>query len=767
MRIKIFIFFLLVFSVQCHALADSNFKTKECNNVHLHINKTVFFSGESVAFRAYVLDHSNQKIVLQKRNIIVRLFNHEGESIASKVVSYDLLGGFNSIELKESIESGVYFLNASLESKNGDNCGKSFIQEIKIFGNSSNPPLIDCTKQFYELNLLPNSKDLIALFLNNIYFQVNSNISIPSIESKVELYENDGKLIAETKTNNFGIGKISFIPQKLSKYYLKAELKDTTLIKFLPKITNSNFSLNINQNPLKEYFTVSVKANSELNKVITDSLTLVIHNSKAEYKETFSFDEVESSKELLLSNKNFPYGIISVSIVKNSKKIINKSFFNHSNQPPPKFSIKQTHYDTDTVSFNIQNADSLVNHFSISILPIKSKAVSNRKSLPYSLYLNNRLSIEYLPPEFYNFNFNHKSRYELDFLIQEFNDENKQIEYCYGFNIVGFINDKKLANKNNNVLLQSLGDGIFSSTKLNNENGFYFSGLKLYKDKRVHLSIINENGQLTDSKSNFHFNVQHAGKTNDIKNLSKKYYFRNKELSKYFNYSPLITNDVSGLIELNEVVVSTNKLKYEKYISGLYYGRQIDSTHNGYATLGNFLSTYGYQRTYIAPTSQSLPGQDGWVFVKRKADGSVLYPNIILDGISPTNLDAILDTPIASIDEVYFNRNGRYDPGTFIVFSKIASTTQSSQLGYYELDDGFDVIKKYNVPFYSSYDNEFFNDLGIFYWNPNLVVNENGIVSFKFAHFGHKKFRFIIEGFNSDGEITYWDSSVGNGVELQ
>tara|TARA_R110002020_G_C16310693_1_gene773815 strand:- start:1014 stop:3353 length:2340 start_codon:yes stop_codon:yes gene_type:complete len=771
MKISVFFLIFLEFVLidSCLAFcADPANLSFDCNNVHLHLNKTVFIAGESVAFRAYVYEPSKKIVVMDNRNVVVVLLNNEGETIAEKVVSYNVMDGYNSIGLNASIVSGNYFLRAYLESKNGASCGLPFVQEIKVYGKVSSGSKIPY-KNSYELKVLPEAITLVDSILNKIAFKITSFDSYPIKNHEIELVEVDGVIISKTRTNSTGMGTFSFIPKGDTKYYLKAELKDTVLIKYLPTTLESGYLLDINHNLFQGYFTVSIKSKRNITGDFQDPLKLVIGSNGSEYQENFKLGPNLSHKELLLYYKDFPYGILHASIGNGKINILTRSFFNHFNRPKNNITVQQTQIDKDSVSYNISNIinDSSVNRYSISVFPMHTISQENRKSLAYSLYLNDRLDNQLLPPEFYGFNFNNnKSKHELDLLLQNYGEKadhkEKDIEYNYGYDLVGFINDGKLIGRDRSVLLQSMADGIFSSVKLL-DNNFYFSGVKIYKKKKVHLSLVTENGQIMESSAFFHFSIQKSGKYNN-NNLEVPTYsiFKNSELSEDTGYKPLISDDWKELIELDEVVVVSDDLKYKKFVPGLYYGRQIDSTQYSYISLGNFLSTYGYQRTYLPPTAQSLPGRDGWVFIKRKANGSILFPTIILDGISYWDIDSILDMPISTIDEVYFNRNGRHDPGTFIIFSQKGSRDQSIDNGYYGLDDGFDFVEKYSVPSYSPYGDELFNDLGILYWEPNLVENEYGNATFKFAHNGHKEVRIVIEGVGSNGRMIYWDSFLGN-----
>ena len=71
----------------------------------------------------------------------------------------------------------------------------------------------------------------------------------------------------------------------------------------------------------------------------------------------------------------------------------------------------------------------------------------------------------------------------------------------------------------------------------------------------------------------------------------------------------------------------------------------------------------------------------------------------------------------------------------------------------YELKEGFEPVKKFYTPKYTSYLSNEFENFGTIHWVPELKTDENGIATFKILNTLQNNINFYIEGMGSDGSL--------------
>ena len=78
----------------------------------------------------------------------------------------------------------------------------------------------------------------------------------------------------------------------------------------------------------------------------------------------------------------------------------------------------------------------------------------------------------------------------------------------------------------------------------------------------------------------------------------------------------------------------------------------------------------------------------------------------------------------------------------------------------------FNSSKKFYVPNYSNYNNEFYNQFGVVDWLPINSIDDDGNVSIKFKNNGNTEFRLFIEGITSEGEFIFEEKTISFNQEI-
>ena len=112
------------------------------------------------------------------------------------------------------------------------------------------------------------------------------------------------------------------------------------------------------------------------------------------------------------------------------------------------------------------------------------------------------------------------------------------------------------------------------------------------------------------------------------------------------------------------------------------------------------------------------------------------------------------------IDEIYYLKQSRplrcSDGGFFVVFTNenygnrsIAEVDKNSKV--FTIENGHDIPKAFVRPDYFALDNDAFKKYGIIGWVPEIISNEQGVISFKIPDDGQRQLKLHLEGFGEEG----------------
>jgi hypothetical protein len=221
--------------------------------------------------------------------------------------------------------------------------------------------------------------------------------------------------------------------------------------------------------------------------------------------------------------------------------------------------------------------------------------------------------------------------------------------------------------------------------------------------------------------------------------------------------------------ELDEVVVTSNatleKRKKQNELSSGRFGRISvvdEQDEKSYTTLWNYLSFKAWN--ILDPKEFGPNGPRNLVdSIQRGGPSSI---NFFLDDVLLTDL-ALLDAFFLSdIDFIEVNRFGvndglRSPKGLIKIYTKDPSRKYFSKktTKAYEFPLTFSEQKKFYVPKYRYYNDDFYKHFGTIDWKPNLVADATGNISIKIAK-PEVPLTLFIEGIANDGSFILEEKSI-------
>jgi hypothetical protein len=198
-------------------------RTHEKQRVYLVTDKSVFINGESIWFKAFLLNSISQRINTSSKFLFVDLVNEKDSVI--KVVILDAYNKLlnSRIILPESIPTGYYWLRAytrqMAESDVNSICVKPIYIVNKIDENNFSKSIKKSGGQdtLPTINFYPEGGTIITGINSAISIQASHLDGMPlSIDGEVK--DEHGVAVAHFKTNNAGFGKVDFEPSGYRKY---------------------------------------------------------------------------------------------------------------------------------------------------------------------------------------------------------------------------------------------------------------------------------------------------------------------------------------------------------------------------------------------------------------------------------------------------------------------------------------------------------------------------------------------------------------------
>lgn len=762
MKNKKLFFFLLLSSIAITFGQDNSYSKSivrlkyedyfklDRQKIHLHLNKSKFAAGEHIWFSVYIFNKKKNTLDKQSQYVYVELLNSSGEIVENKCILYTNGIGYSDFFLKTDLTTGTYYLRGYTQEMNNFIEDESSVFKFEIINFESSQALASETNlEHINIKIEPEGGNFVQNIFSSAAIRFYNNQGSPVIPDSVLLTKSDNKNQSIIKVDSLGIGLFSFIPKENTSYNISAFISTKVYTKKVPEAKSTGYSLAVDNDYSKKKILVTVNSNE---KTQTKNLSLYIHKDG-------NINSIplgnKPKHEMVIPYKFLFSGINTITVFENdSVPIAERLVFIPPNITKITPSLLSQKADNDSLTLLIKTLEpnEKLNNLSITIVPQSKFPKQATTSIQKSFFLAN------VSPELsellknYPFIEKESARHELDKILivngqgkyKWKNILNRKIENTtnYMSSIDGYVNLFKAKNDSLSVLLYSKENGLFEQTDLKKDLTFQFNKLALAKDSKFTLTIINRKGKPV--YGNFFFVEKPIVKPYNKSFESKQDSLTTTETAK---------NLFSNVQILDEAIVKGNRLKRQELLrGGQFYGRKVDSTFNGLTTLGSFMKTKFLTSTYV-PNDYPDPRRAGTVQLSRINEFS--FPSVVFDGVFSAYAMIYAGVLIEDLDEIYYRKSSRTDPGLFIVFSKASFKTpklieRDKNSKDFLVKNGYHLPQPFTKSIYFDLNGQEFQNYGIISWHPNLQANKKGIVSIKIPIDYKGKMNVRAEGFNED-----------------
>ena len=151
---------------------QAHFKTSEEEAVFVHLNKTTYLAGEEIWFKSYIFNKRNEEISRISTNLYVGLYNAEGIQVSKKLFRIRNGSANGNLALKDSLNSGKYYVKAATQQMLDAKSSDVFIEEINIYGKQiATQQLKNDGAEKYDIQFLPEGGHMVQNVENTIAFK--------------------------------------------------------------------------------------------------------------------------------------------------------------------------------------------------------------------------------------------------------------------------------------------------------------------------------------------------------------------------------------------------------------------------------------------------------------------------------------------------------------------------------------------------------------------------------------------------------------------
>jgi hypothetical protein len=749
----------------------------------LHTNKTTYFSGEKIWWKAYVVSDFNNKATTNTTNLYVNFYDS-----TKKLISHQLFHCIDgkasgALSLAKTLKTGRYYIH--VDTKWNKNFEAAYIVPVDIVHTKtdkvkSNTEIVQVDKEEVKMDFYPESGALLAGVLNTVFFTTKKGKRFIAGAKGCIINNRTRDTVSKFKSNRHGNGFFRLRYQANESYtailesagatqeFILEQQKDVGVViqkKGILEDNSHQFSLKISKAIAKRYHKRTLFAT-------------VHRNGKLLYVLPVQIDKRHRSYGLTILEENLFKGINTLTVFNDTNTIIaERSFFN-SKIEQIDVEVVQNRQSKDSISLDFKLKEGIASNLSISVLPQQSKMNKNATHI-----LSAFLAAPYLsfPVDANLFFKNTISEREKDILLQVqkiktprkviLTAESKPVyKKETGLSIRGKINTTSKNLKDHKVLLSSTENEIIVLTDIKTDQSFEFNHLNLKAQSNYKLALLNEKGEFVDA--GFYLYKKENYKVDSLLVYSEQATkIIEKQVAANLNTNAyVIPIDKSSQL-LNEIVIK-GKSKGEKIVEELYpnmpnelgngFSKKIEINEQDVLnnTVLEFLNNQPGVSTVESYTAAS-------VVIHRSAFSSLTGSNealIIFNG-TPTDAKTLLGMSLEEVKSIKINALGagyglRGGKGVVIIELKKGMDAYVRKPNKYyfssKIDLGFSssdtTYEAFNSVFSSKLSRSHFETLD---WVPNLDLQPDTTSILQVYRGTHKKLTLFINGMNNQGQLIY------------
>lgn len=744
------------------AVTDYFFLERE--NIHVHFDKNVFMTDESVWFKGYVFHRKKNIPFFNTINIYATLMDDQGKTVSTQLI-YGNIGSFSgSFKLGNQLKSGKYYLQFYTNWMNNFTEDESAVYEISVInqGTGAGNALAKADPSKINIEFRPEGGTLVYEVANSIGINVSDCNHNPLPVSVINIVDSTGKKIKEVQINKLGYGKFDLPAVSTMGYKAVVTIDDIKHEQTLPLAQPKGIALEINNYAVADKTIVKIRTN----KATFDSFTgkplyILIHQDDKVAIFDINFNDKKLEQTLVIPNTELFDGINNIRLIDGDiNELAERIIYNYP-QPGLNATITNAGQTAEKIEYtgkvNYPNMN-----LSISVLPENTISFDDSNDIFGSFLIQPYIDTKNKVAGKYYFSMLSKGKlYELDLYLINQKSKYKwnnilknppKITHTFdmGLTLKATIPASGGDTRYSKVRLYSLTSAIDETTTVSDKREFIFNNMIIPDSTYVNFTLLKKGSQPKEL-------------TLLPQLLNARQRFNKTFIPQPRCYTPLASNSTPEKlnvykehIELEEVKIEGNALKYaSSFGNGYLQGYKISETKaNMYQTLINFIKTYGGFR---------VEDSDGTLKIYSRTVNSINAaqsgPIIYVDNVQLVDYSMLSIIQMGEVDEIYMSSTAivpsvrNYMGVIKIYLKKIIPGKRKGTTPEIMIKNGFEkVVPFQNIVYNTTYDKGFDN-FGVIDWEPTIMTDENGNFKLSIPKIYRKPIKVLIEGFSADGKL--------------
>lgn len=788
--VGVFIFVFLIFNANAQNI-DTTLakyaKEYEPERMYLHYDKSSYFPGETIWFKAYLM-----KSIFpddESKTVYVDWSNENGQLLFHTVCAVDDAATFGQFKIPDNYDG--QFIHVKAYTKWMLNFDSVFLYNKDVRIISKNKDAIILKKAVTpEIHFFPEGGDINMGVTNKIAFKANDQYGEPILINGV-IKDNAGSFIDSLHIIHDGMGYFFVRPTEGETFVATWEdNNEKTFTTSLPAIFNEGVALHVTISGNRRNFSVSAAPASV--SVIND-----VHIVGTMYQQMiFNLDEQlkDGTVEGSIPTESLPSGILTITVFDKEWKPLAERITYVNNEEysfHPEISVATSGLDKLAKNqIEISVPGDISSNLSVSVTDSKIDNDSSDNIISH-LLLTGELKGYVNDPEHYFLNNSDSITKQLDLVMlthgwRRFNwekvvkGEYPQINYPKDTSYLSLsgkifgLSTSQLQNPGDIILmLTQKNSGTQTFTIPYQSNGtFNDPSLILFDTAHIFYNLSNIKNQ---KKISVQFMPDILPALSDNTSNSNNFYFKNESDTSgnhyHFQLSSAQERELKYLngkilapITIKSKIKSHMQEVNDKYTKGMFKGgnaTELDLLDDPLAVAYTDIVSY-IQGKVPGLTYDNIANKFLWMRNRSGENGPTLYLNEM-----PTSYSMISTIPVANVAYIkvfrpgFIGGVGSGTGGAIVIYTRLGGEdkTNVSEGLNNSLVSGYSVVREFYTP---DYDNIKVTDdkkdlRTTLYWNPSVTTtpDQNSVTLTFFNNDITNDFRVVIEGMAKDGRLAH------------
>jgi len=344
---------------------------------YLHIDRNLYYSGDNIWFKSYMIDPSTNLLSDKTNNLHVELIAPDEKIIQSRTLRISGGLGNGDFNLSDSLPSGKYQIRAYTNHMRNYNDPFFFLKELTILNPYDDMVGLDQAGQKIvnkiDISFFPEGGSLVDNVTSKVAFKVVNALG-KGCDVSVELYSSSGQLITAFNSTHLGMGYFNIKPIPGYSYYTIVKSKDGSETRVeLPKSLPAGVVVHTFFTPARELI-LSVNTNEETLPLIEgkDLTLLLSYRNLINQTAKIRIDTIINN--LIIPVDNLPCGVIRLTLSTDSGLSLCERllFLENTNEVQLNLITEKTEYKprelvTIGLSLNGDTSFTQTGYFSLSV----------------------------------------------------------------------------------------------------------------------------------------------------------------------------------------------------------------------------------------------------------------------------------------------------------------------------------------------------------------------------------------------------------------